>query len=321
MKAILLTIICSTITFCTYSQDTWAEVDTTLLIDWDTFEIEPAFDFTGLMFNPLRKNRWGNYEEKTVYDHDMVTTYNSPNGTPMTTMRSSKRKVKKKILPSSHYAKKPYFGLSLGNGLFLNYSGELFFFVPEFWNLNYKTGFAIKDFDDNRTTFLHSVKNQKYIISASKKVTNKRELLTAKWDSTFNEVNIYFSRKLKNTISISNKNLQITNKKLHGEVKFDAATNKYVLSKIYKKDDYDERKLTQISAKELVLNNKRKIKLEGKALKIGGSNRLYRTKNAVYVLKGEELKMRLKITHERVDVYENGEFQSSYYNSDAEKRK
>jgi len=126
-------------------------------------------------------------------------------------------------------------------------------------------------------------------------------------------VSIYFSRKLKNQLSIDGKNLKISNKKTIGEVKFDSLSNEFVLSKLYKKDDYDERKLTKKSAKELILKKNMKVSIEGKALKIGNTYRIFRTKNAIYIRQGEELTMRIKITHERVDVYEMGEFQTSFY--------
>ena len=115
MKAIILI---SSLCFCSFfsfAQDNWSEIDTTLFIDWDTFEIEPAFDYTGLMFKVLRKNRWENYEEK----NELAVNIDILTGTPSLT----RQKRKRKILPSNHYAKKPYFGLSLGNGLFFNYSG------------------------------------------------------------------------------------------------------------------------------------------------------------------------------------------------------
>lgn len=302
MKTIILI---SSLCFCfslSFAQNTWAEVDTTLFIDWDTFEIEPAFDVSGLTINILRKNSWTNYIDETNNSYSSF-------GTP--TYGSSKRKVK--LRHSSHFASKPSYGVNLGNGIFLNYTGEILFFVPSWWDLDYQTGFKIQSADEKNHTHTHIVENNQYQVNSSRRFRRRRELLTANWDSTFQKVEIYFGKALYNSISIDEKDLKVIDEEIHGSVKFDSKTNKYTLSKIYGKDDSDEKKLTKKNAKELVLNKGMHLRIEDKVLKIGNNCRIFRTENDIYILRGEELSIRINLTNKQADIYEFGKLQSSFF--------
>lgn len=269
-------------------QKYWYLVDTTQLINWDTFELEPAVDFANLRI-----------DVKLTLDRQTTMV---PGPGAMTYGIGTNSGIKIGLKKSGYHP----LCINIGNGIYYDMKENISFFLPGILNLNYESDFEIEEPDGQKHSNFHLWKNGKYSVRSTRK-RKPAEEFTAELDTANNQVLIKRNNLTIRTIKILEDGYQLFSKKKKRITALKKLNNKIEITKTKYSDSPHK-----INSSALWLNDYETFRIEGKFLVLG-ENRLVRTKNTILVLRGNRVLSRLVVTKSAVQIFKKEILIATYY--------